>query len=280
MKNEKAITLIALIITIIVLLILAGITISLTLGEHGILNLAKQAKTKTEEETAREKLELVLLDLQAKKHTDVTYNETDYINKEIEKNNMEVEGDTIFVNGWQFQIDRRIPKIISSQKDTQNKSLIGKITNITTSGYHTIKVTTKTGEETIYNLHVLNYNQDLILDGETQIQGAALNNKTYELGNKETDVATENQNAKNMVALKINGNLTIEEGITLTTCKSDNGYGGPKGMLIYCTGTITNKGTISMTARGAKAEGENIYLWQNEDESFEYIPAVGGAGGN
>ncbi len=43
MKSRKGITLIALVITIIVLLILAGITINLTIGEHGILIMAKQA---------------------------------------------------------------------------------------------------------------------------------------------------------------------------------------------------------------------------------------------
>lgn len=42
-KSTKGITLIALVITIIVLLILAGITINLTIGEHGILNMAKEA---------------------------------------------------------------------------------------------------------------------------------------------------------------------------------------------------------------------------------------------
>ncbi len=42
MKN-KGITLIALVITIIVLLILAGITINLTIGERGILTMAKEA---------------------------------------------------------------------------------------------------------------------------------------------------------------------------------------------------------------------------------------------
>ncbi len=43
MKSTKGITLIALVITIIVLLILAGITINLTIGEHGILTMAKEA---------------------------------------------------------------------------------------------------------------------------------------------------------------------------------------------------------------------------------------------
>lgn len=60
MKNKKGITLISLVITIIVLLILVGITINLTIGEHGILNLAKQAgqnyldAQKAEQETLNE----------------------------------------------------------------------------------------------------------------------------------------------------------------------------------------------------------------------------------
>ena len=51
-------------------------------------------------------------------------------------------------------------------------------------------------------------------------------------------------------------------------------------MTIYCTGTITNNGTIDMTARGAKAEGQNVYLWKNMDNSYEFVPKVGAAGGN
>ncbi len=43
LKNQNGITLVALVITIIVLLILAGITISLTLGEHGLIQRAQNA---------------------------------------------------------------------------------------------------------------------------------------------------------------------------------------------------------------------------------------------
>ena len=42
-RQEKGITLIALVITIIILLILVGVTINLTIGEHGIFNIAKEA---------------------------------------------------------------------------------------------------------------------------------------------------------------------------------------------------------------------------------------------
>ena len=34
-----------------------------------------------------------------------------------------------------------------------------------------------------------------------------------------------------------------------------------------------------MTARGARAQGQNVYLWKNEDNSYEYIPAEGATGG-
>ena len=43
-KNNQGITLIALVVTIVVMLILAGITIQTTLGEGGIINLANEAK--------------------------------------------------------------------------------------------------------------------------------------------------------------------------------------------------------------------------------------------
>lgn len=100
----------------------------------------------------------------------------------------------------------------------------------------------------------------------------------YEFGSA-NDVGTASGYAKNTVVLKVDGDLEINSNVTLTSVKSSGGYGGPKGMIIYCTGTITNNGTISMTARGGKAVGENVYLWRNENESYEYIPAVGGAGG-
>ena len=45
MKNQKGITLIALVITIIVLLILAGITIAMLTGDNGLLTKSQQAAT-------------------------------------------------------------------------------------------------------------------------------------------------------------------------------------------------------------------------------------------
>ena len=58
MKRNKGITLIALVITIIVLLILAGITIAALSGENGILTRAKEARDKAEIAVIEEQIEL------------------------------------------------------------------------------------------------------------------------------------------------------------------------------------------------------------------------------
>ena len=58
MKSQKGITLIALVITIIVLLILAGVTIALLTGENGILKKATGAVSDTEKATAEEAIKM------------------------------------------------------------------------------------------------------------------------------------------------------------------------------------------------------------------------------
>ena len=54
LKESKGITLIALVITIIVLLILAGVTIATLTGDNGILTKTNNAKAQTDEVAERE----------------------------------------------------------------------------------------------------------------------------------------------------------------------------------------------------------------------------------
>ena len=63
MKKNKGITLIALVITIIVLLILAGVAIAMLSGENGILRKAAESKTKTEEAQKQEEKTLTDMEL-------------------------------------------------------------------------------------------------------------------------------------------------------------------------------------------------------------------------
>ena len=63
-KKEKAITLIALVVTIVVILILAGISIVTLTGENGIINKANVAKEESKKAEYKEELELIGLGLQ------------------------------------------------------------------------------------------------------------------------------------------------------------------------------------------------------------------------
>ena len=60
LKNNKGITLIALVITIIVLLILAGVSIAMLTGENGILTQAERSKEDTAEAEVADKINMAL----------------------------------------------------------------------------------------------------------------------------------------------------------------------------------------------------------------------------
>ena len=63
LKQNKGITLVALVITIIVLLILAGVSISLVVGDNGVLTQSQNAAKKTDLASANTALQLSLTSL-------------------------------------------------------------------------------------------------------------------------------------------------------------------------------------------------------------------------
>ena len=87
LKKNKGITLIALVITIIILLILAGITIATLGGENGLLAKVKKAKEAEIKAEMREELTLSLHDLQIEKRAEATLDDVtqDWINEQIKK---------------------------------------------------------------------------------------------------------------------------------------------------------------------------------------------------
>ena len=64
-RKNRGITLIALVITIIVLLILAGVSIAMLTGNNGILTQAQSAKTTTENKNAEEKVKIAVMSARA-----------------------------------------------------------------------------------------------------------------------------------------------------------------------------------------------------------------------
>lgn len=67
--STAGITLIALVITIVVLLILAGVSLSMVLGDNGIISKAKQAQTATQASAIQEALDIAVTELAIGKYS-------------------------------------------------------------------------------------------------------------------------------------------------------------------------------------------------------------------
>jgi len=106
-REQKGITLIALVITIIVLLILAGISIAMLTGENGILTKANQAKEEYAYKNAEEKVKLAVVEYQVKMREESLYNILSKIEglEEIDPDNAN-EGPPyiVVVDGYEFEV--------------------------------------------------------------------------------------------------------------------------------------------------------------------------------
>lgn len=217
-KNSTGITMVGLVVTVILLLIIAGISVSLIVSDNGILNKAKNAKENTEQSEKKE-------------------------------------------NEVLTQLGTYIDSVTGAETTPKNDSLIGYIRSneFNNNSYNDITIN---GE--IYKTHIYSFSGDQQWTSSMTFGDA-------------NDIGTQTTYAQNMVIVKVNGNLTINSGVTVSTYSSI--YGGPKGFLLLVTGTITNNGTISATAKGAYAQSQNVYLWKNSNDNYEFVPAIGALGG-
>ena len=87
LKIKKGITLIALVITIIVLLILAGVTIATLTGDNGILTKAQSAKEKNAQKTVEEQINLAV---QASRINEGLVIDKDILEQELTNNGIEI----------------------------------------------------------------------------------------------------------------------------------------------------------------------------------------------
>ena len=69
-KKEKGVTLIALVVTIIVLIILAGISINLVFGQLGVVTKSKEAKEENLKQTAKDVMNLKITNIQIENYTE------------------------------------------------------------------------------------------------------------------------------------------------------------------------------------------------------------------
>ena len=115
--KENGITLIALVVTIVVLLILAGVSISMLFGENGIIKRAQESKERTEEAQEKEGLELAVASSQME----------DVNTLEIKKEKLENAIREQFGNNKDFSVtDNKDGSFLVSMNDTQRMYYIDK----------------------------------------------------------------------------------------------------------------------------------------------------------
>lgn len=128
LRRKKGITLIALVVTIIVLIILAGVSISLVLGDNGIITRAKEAKSTYSIEAVREKVEMMLSEY-------VTENQLEekdldeFLNQKQEEGKIEEASDngngthTIILDGYEVTIRDEDLEIIEIIEESEFRKL-------------------------------------------------------------------------------------------------------------------------------------------------------------
>ena len=190
--QNSAITLIALIITIIVLLILAGVTLNMVMGENGIFGKANNAKNKTEVAQYEEELRMCVLELQTDAATNGTTFNMDTIRNNLDTYIQKLEDETIewkekdieeptgIYKGYNFYIDKNYGAHIKD-KATGIQISMKILSEIPKTGYTnqdvSLKITITNNEKGI--------NKIIKPDGNTESLNGA---KTYE----EEKTATEN----------------------------------------------------------------------------------------
>lgn len=89
LKNFKGITLVALVITIVILIILATVTINTVFGENGLISKAEQAAKLTEESSANEEMGIYLTGIKLREVQGEVFRLADYLSANIGNDGLE-----------------------------------------------------------------------------------------------------------------------------------------------------------------------------------------------
>ena len=128
MKKQKGITLIALVVTIVVLLILAGVSIAMLKGDNGIVTKAGEASSATKEANAKEKIELILNEYQTENY-DKQKELLQFLQEKKDEGKLDEVIDngnnkiTVKVDGYTYQVDQDSYTLSEKKKEEYNNDL-------------------------------------------------------------------------------------------------------------------------------------------------------------
>ncbi len=253
-KKQKGITLIALIITIIILLILVGVTINVFVGDNGLFNTTKQAGEEYTKSQLKEELEIEIANIQSKKIAS---------GEEISREDLwELEkiGATMISVGtpaegeykdYNFTVDENYIVTIGEKSNiikpeiqlTKNTEEI--VEEVTIK----VKVTTEIG--TIISIT----KPDGTITTETEFEYKVRENKTYRF------LAIGSNGAKSVASIEI---ANVKEIVAKPIIESNYGYP------ILTSKGIVNNGLTTITYDETKEGLENFYSINDGNTWIKY----------
>ena len=288
-KEQRGITLIALVVTIIVLIVLAGIAISMTVGDNGIFAKAKEAKRLQITAEAKEKIGTEILAAQVEAIERNEELEQAQVEDIISKyGTLQDDKDTIILkdNGYEISLlDIYQGTTTSSGSYTENKAKIELLEGQVKRLQEQLDSMSQTGDEKDKKIAELNERVTTIENEKNKLQNEnnTLTSKATELTDlKETlskVTATEGQILKNYTAYKdgklITGtmatNKTISTSVSINgTCTIPAGYysevgqvNGPTVQKVRVNGSSYSKTKHQFNIGKSYADYKNLELDKN-----------------
>ena len=264
-NNSKGITLIALVITIIVLLILAGVTINLTMGENGIFRTAQEAGEAYKISEITEKLELAKLPVQLDnmgmtvldKYLEELIEQGIITQEDIEETGNE-NSRYITVEGEYVYLIEEIDKDIKIEYQGKTESLLPgiqiEVADIQSTSI-SIRVNARRMENGEYSYYIKN-----ITKGEEYIFKETLKTNEYIFSNLDP----ENQYQIKVEATNANGTTSKESAIITTVQQKVT-------QIILNAETLTLENgetdTLTATVLPENASNKNV-IWSTTNEDI------------
>ena len=186
LKTNKGITLIALVITIIVLLILAGVTIATLTGDNGILTKAQNAKEKNAQKTVEKQINLAV---QASRINEGLVIDKDILEQELTNNGIEITKSENDELPWTVKKDGYVYTISENGEVKEKEGLV-----ITAGDIEILKGATE----------------------EKKVRAQILSGETGTIKWESTGNITLSEAGENEVTVKVNSNANAGETATVT----------------------------------------------------------------
>ena len=261
-KSDRAITLIALIVTIIVLLVLAGVTIANVMGNQGVIKKAKIAANNYDTQSANEEMELFLMGL----GNDVTGDRlADYLKNYIGNDGLEDfqnNGDgtgQLVLNGKRYTLHFND---LTFTYDGKGTGIVRNLKQVLNNNNQDVPGVAMVGAG---DIETEDLGWEVLKDNGSTVDLIAINNTNFELNISGINGYTNGVKALNDICNKLYGNLEIngKKVISARSVNADDFYD-----ITYST-TKTYSSASKVQPNIAKLDTENNGF--SKDQITNYI---------